>query len=483
LGKNDSKNKIYAYIWFDVEDYVTPESNDVPLKAINILKKYRVPVTMKLVGEKVRFMKEQKRQDVIAAIKGFADVGFHTDAHSKHPIVYQYIANKDVLSGAKEIKRREGPGFLELKRTFGYVPSCFGHAGTQWAPHYYPYMKEVGIPLYLDATDIVNINDSPYWYCGVLNLNNTDKNYIRFDRSFEDPYGNQKLKERFEEIHDRLRHSGGGAISILWHPHTGINKVYWDALNFSEGKNTPKGKYIQPEQYPSEIKERAISDFENLIKFGSSFKDVEFISASDAIRVYPRKLDTVVNRNDIRKIVKNLTRKGEISFFKLGDEYLSPSQIFTAIVNFAAAYQKSGKVPVKIAVSEPLGPLSPSKSIVKKKDVSVVNLLSAARRISEFIGAKGYMPSKIRIEKSVQLEPSDFLGTISELSVTLMSGKKPDRRIPLRHAKMILAEKYVDKSAFKRALEWKILPKGFTAPKILEQAKLQTWTLVPALAK
>lgn len=483
MADYDPKRKIYAYAWFDVEDYVTPESNDVPLKAIKILKKYKVPVTMKLVGEKVRFMREQKRSDVIAAIKGYADVGFHTDAHSRHPIVYQYIATKDVLRGAKEIQKREGRGVVELKRTFGYVPSCFGHAGTQWAPHYYPYMKEQGIPVYLDATDIVNIDDSPYWYCGVLSLNNTDKNYIRFDRSFETADGSEKLKKRFEEIHDRLRRSGGGAISILWHPHTGINKVYWDALNFERGKNTPKGKYIVPEQYPSEIKERALRDFESLVKFGSSFKDVKFISASDAVHVYPRNLETVLPKSDVQKIVRNLSRRKEISFFKLGDGYYSPSQLFCAIVNFVVAFERSGKVPEKIAVSEPLGPLSPFKSKIRKKDVGVASIFSAARRTSEFIASKGYLPSSIKIEKSVELEPSDFLATISGLSMTLLSGKTPGERIPILRARMILSEKYVDEEAFKRALEWKILPKGFSAPKILEQAKLQAWTLVPAIAK
>src|SRR5579862_3895157 len=111
-------NKIYAYLWFDVEDYITPEANNPPLQAIEILEKYKVPVTYKLVAEKVRFMKEQNRQDVISAINSYCDVGYHTDTHSRHPVVYEYIFDKDLLKGADEIEKREGGGLRELESTF-----------------------------------------------------------------------------------------------------------------------------------------------------------------------------------------------------------------------------------------------------------------------------------------------------------------------------------------------------------------------------
>lgn len=471
--------KIFAYIWFDVEDYVTPESNDVPLKAVEVLKRYKVPVTMKLVAEKVRFMKEQKRKDVISAIKDYVDVGYHTDTHSRHPIVFQYIAKMDVMQGAKEIEKRERLGLRELKRTFGQ-PSCFGHAGSQWAPHYYPFLKKNGIRVYLDATEVVNIDDSPYWYCGVLSLNNTDKNFIKFDGTFKEPGGWEELKKNFESIHDRLKLEGGGAISILWHPHTGVNMEFWDALNFPRGKNTPKGRYVLPKQYPAEVKERAIQFFENLVKLGSEFDDVQFISGADALRVYPRKLEMVLDPEGVRKIADALSGS-EISFFKLDGEYISPAQAFSALVNFVAGYAKNHKIPKRTALSEPLGPMSPFKSKISSGKLRVADVLLASQRVSRFL-AKGYMPSSVKVGKS-ELEPSDFLATLADLSIELLSTKTPASSVSIRRAKMILSEKFVDEKAFATACEWIILPPGFKAPKILEQAKLQTWTLVPAVAR
>ena len=466
-----------------MEDYVTPETNDVPLQAIKILKKYNIPVTTKIVAEKIRFMRKQNRMDVISAVKNFCNVGFHTDTHSRHPVVYEYIADLDVAKGSKEIERQERAGLEELKNTFGYVPSCFGHAGLQYAPHYYPFMKRNGIQVYMDSTDLVNIDDSPYWYCGVLSLNNTDKNYIRFDRTFEDPEGSEKLKARFKDIHDRLAKSGG-AISILWHPHTGINKVYWDAINFADGTNTPKGKYIQPEQYSAEIKERALKDFESLIEFGSSFKDVRFISAADAARIYRRSLDLKLGAAEIKKIASTISKSNDISYIRLGNEYVSPAQEFCALVNFAAAYSKTGKIPKWTAVSEPLGPMSPFESRIGSSKLFLKDLFRASEKVSKSMGSTGIMPSSIKVGSDSELEPSDFLATLAELVLILLSKRKTiGDSIPPRRAKMVLGEKYVSDSAFKKACEWPILPRGFSAPKVFEQTKLQAWTLVPAIAK
>ena len=140
---------VYVYLWFDIEDYVTRESDGLVLKALEILRKYRIPVTCKVVAEKARALLANGRRDVIDAISG-CDVGYHTNTHSRHPTVYEYIAKKNVLEGAEDFYAREGAGLELVKRTFKTAPSCFGHPGKSWAPHYYPALKRMGIPLYLD---------------------------------------------------------------------------------------------------------------------------------------------------------------------------------------------------------------------------------------------------------------------------------------------------------------------------------------------
>ncbi len=97
--------RILVYVWFDLEDYVTKESHELPLRAFEILRKYNIPVTCKVVAEKVRSLIENGRKDVLQAISEH-DVGYHLDTHSRHPTLYEYLANLEVRSGAKEFLTR-----------------------------------------------------------------------------------------------------------------------------------------------------------------------------------------------------------------------------------------------------------------------------------------------------------------------------------------------------------------------------------------
>ncbi len=94
-----------VYVWFDIEDYVTKESHELPLRAFEILRKYNIPVTCKIVAEKARSLVENGRKDVVQEISE-NDIGNHLDTHSRHPTLYEYLADLDVRSGSKEFLAR-----------------------------------------------------------------------------------------------------------------------------------------------------------------------------------------------------------------------------------------------------------------------------------------------------------------------------------------------------------------------------------------
>lgn len=153
--------KVYVYVWFDIEDYVTVETDGLPIKALAILERHGVRATCKMVAEKVRALREHGRTDVLAAIAKH-DVGYHLDTHSRHPVVYEYLADLDTLDGSREFLRREREGLRYVEEEFGRKASCFGHPGPAWSASYYPALPKMGIPVYLDETKILNLDDSPY---------------------------------------------------------------------------------------------------------------------------------------------------------------------------------------------------------------------------------------------------------------------------------------------------------------------------------
>lgn len=470
--------KIYVYLWFDVEDYVSRESDDPPLIFVNILKKCNVPVTCKLVSEKVRALIEHGRSDVISAISD-CDVGSHSDTHSQHPTVWEYLADLDVTSGAKEFMSREERGLKLLSEVFHRTPSCYGHPGVMWAPHAYPALREMGIPVYLDETGILNLDDQPYWYCGVLNLNGAGQNLIRFDYSFEKPSGIVSMKSKFNRIYRRLHKGNGGAVSILLHPQTAVNKKMWDVVNFARGKNRAKDQYERPPAQPRKVTERAYEQFEEFIRYVSSFEDVQWITASDAAKIYQRPAEISLERNEWAQAVKHFLASQ--SYMKVQHDILSPAEGFYLVTMCLAQYGDTGTLPDRITVKEPLGPMATART-KGKKTFHTKDFIATTKSASVFMNSENCIPTSLCVGDYVEVSPHDFLATACKLLGSIISaGAAPDKMALIKGAPP--QTDHLSISNFKKDCEWVVLPRNFRAPKIFEQARLQAWTLKPAIPK
>jgi hypothetical protein len=467
---------VYVYLWFDIEDYVTKESDGLVLDAARILRKYDIPVTCKVVAEKVRALQANGRSDVISTISEY-DVGYHLDKHSRHPTVYEYLADENVVEGAADFRARETEGLHLVSRTFKRSPSCFGHPGSAWAPHFYPALKDMGIPVYLDETPVMNLDNAPYWYCGVLNLNGANENFILFDRCFEDPAGLRKLEARFRRIHDNLE-KDGGFVSILFHLHTAINRKFWDEINFGNGRNRKPSEYVRPPAQPRNVTERAWEDFDAFMKYVSSFRDVKFITARDAARMLRREETVEANRGELKALAEGSRRR--IDFALVGGYYFSPAQIFYAVTSALKEYKKSRRVPAHLTIRDCLGPMESFNPRERPKSVTMAKLLDACESAADFVDLNGYMPDKIVLAGGERLAPADFLSTASSGLAGLLEGGSMPPVLRFRIGKF-MGTRHISANRFRWACRWNVLPANFRAPKILEQMRLQTWTLVPAI--
>src|SRR5208283_2080353 len=98
--------KILLTWWFDTEDFVTPGSDDPPKWVAEFFREHGYKATFKMVAEKVRSLRKRQRLDVIQAIAAH-EVGYHTNNHSVHPTVYEYLRKKTWEDGCREFERRE----------------------------------------------------------------------------------------------------------------------------------------------------------------------------------------------------------------------------------------------------------------------------------------------------------------------------------------------------------------------------------------
>ena len=76
-------------LWYDVEDYVTVESEEALLKLLELMHEYGVRATLKICTKKYEQLIQNGRTDIL---KLFADheLAFHMTTHSVHPIPSEY---------------------------------------------------------------------------------------------------------------------------------------------------------------------------------------------------------------------------------------------------------------------------------------------------------------------------------------------------------------------------------------------------------
>src|SRR2546426_942754 len=143
------KATIYVTLWFDTEDYISPEPDTIILPLCRILEKRGIRATFKIIGEKARDLERKGQKDVLSAL-GRHDIGFHTTVHSQPPAIAAYMDRLDWEDGVDEFLRREERGFRDTQRIFGKTPVCYGQPGNSWAPQAYGALRRWGVPLYLD---------------------------------------------------------------------------------------------------------------------------------------------------------------------------------------------------------------------------------------------------------------------------------------------------------------------------------------------
>lgn len=470
--------RVFTVFWFDCEDFVTPESDDALKRLAEILESNGVRGVFKLVGEKLRSLERRGRWDVIEALKSH-EIGYHTNYHSIHPTVAEYLKDMDFESGASEFMNREGEGIANIERVFGFKPSCYGQPGGSWAPQVYLALRELGIPVYLDLTDVIGLDGSPFWYCDTLNvlsLAGPKGGVIGLNFELGAPGFVEKAIERFEGIHSRITEGvgGWGIVSVFNHPCTLVTMEFWDAVNFSKGTNAPLSGLRMPRLKPKAWVEAGYRDFDRFVKHTRSKPDVEVVTARELHRLFRDKASgRLFDEGEIAYLASN-TRN--VSFRRINDFYVSASEIFWLITVSLAEYGVHGRLPDRVRNFRLLGPYrsfeSQALGIVKPSQI-----LEAAYRAKVFMESQGRIPDFIEL-CDLKVSPADFLASEAELYVRLSKGKRSNG-VELFKANFD-PFKYVNSEGARSSWRWIVFPQGFEAWNLVELAKLQTWTVKPA---
>ncbi len=466
---------IYVILWFDTEDYILPASDDAALRLANWLTQEKIRATFKVVGEKARTLERRGRQDVIAALARH-EIGYHSNWHSVPPTPAQYLNELGWDEGVAEFDRRERPGFDDVARIFGQTPSCYGQPGSSWGPQSFGALRRWGVPVYLDGGRHIDLDNRPLYFCGLLTLYKID--IIRTRLGGADDLA--QTEERFAAARRRLQAEGGGIISIIYHPCEFVHQEFWDAANFRHGTNPPRADWKLPRQKSPDQTEAAFRNFEEYVRFIQRFPDVRFITARDAAAIWnDRAVDSPWTSNEIRAMAARVGN--DISFQQCeGERALAPSEILALLANWLEQRQTQGRSPpsVRAPARTPLGPASAPPRLAEPLTVARHEFLAAASDVAAILRSQDRVPSAVWFG-SQSAPPEAFLAAAAKIVVRLIDGEEMPAQVEVAPATLATTRFVADDNP--DLWKWVIFPPGFRGPKLMDLAKLQAWTIKPAL--
>ena len=478
--------RVNVILWFDTEDYLLPADDDACLCLARMLTERHIRATFKVVGEKARVLERRGRRDVIAALKKH-DIGYHANFHSVHPTPSEYEADCGLLDGMAEFIRREGPGAADVRRVFGKKTLvCYGQPGSSWASQAIAALPEIGVaphgvPCYVDEGDDVGLNEKPFWFAGTLNVFHMGRNYTRME--LHDPAAVEPGKQKFAAIANRLlSEDGGGLVSIFYHPCEWVHLEFWDGVNFRRGANPPREQWKAPPQRTAEETDAAFKRFAEYIDYIRSFPEVRFVTAGELPTLYPDKVRSVgASASDLSELASRLSAGGALDFQVVGDRGYSVADQFELLAKAVARALRGENATFPLKADGLLGPDS-APPAASKDHLDRFAFRDTTFDVLNFIQTQHRVPARVFVGPD-PIAPGDFLvGMARVYDGYCRNGKLAlDGGVDLPSRTELAPARHIAEDTPELFGGWIIHKEGFRAPKILEVARLQAWTLKPAI--
>ncbi len=304
---------------FDTEDFTSSRAADGILYEANLFHEEGVRGCFQIVGLLAKQLKKWGREDVIEALSHH-ELDTHTYGHTLHPLINEYTDIEDFYAARAELIRQESLGIDYIKETFGidrvYSACPPGNQKSYVAMYGY---HDMGIPIYADTFCDVKEGTGAY-YCNMFHV----YYYFGIEWFLRDAT-DEDIKAKLDDLATRER------VIIYTHPNMIIKNDFWDAVNYHKENLVEFGKWIEPEDLPTEITEKVLENMRKLIRFIKNDPRFRITTYEELANELKADGERVVKRDFVPEIKKHLNK----SFFPMQKPIsLSLSDIMLACRDF-----------------------------------------------------------------------------------------------------------------------------------------------------
>jgi len=477
---------LFATLLFDVEDFVTRESDDILNWLAQTLTEENASGTFLIVGEKARTLETRGRNDVIDSVRKH-DIGFHSNYHSMHPTVSEYLEKVGWEKGCQEIRNREIPGLRDVEKIFKKETSCFTPPGSSYGAQLIYVLGKLGkaymySPVYLPSRSV-------NWFCGALTFSRrsifyTDEEYCGFDKLLaqDDKFqiGLERLERYLKERYDR----GTDWVGIFCcHPTRVGTLEFWDDVNFTGGRNPARSDWKKPKLRSEQEIEVAKKNFRRLVKFLVSNNLIELKTIGELVPLYSSQ-KAIMTYEKICEISEKISHQKQIV---LDNEY-SLFEIILGMADFLLERWRSHGFKGTVKVRKGLGPMDEPATYQDEFTTDYSFIFKACKDLDSFVRRRGFLPSSITIASKKVGIGSLYHVLADAITMLTRQNVKPAhvfrKRITLdrRQADPYPSiPKNLCEEMTKDIRSWTIHRQDLNAENIIKYFRLQSWTLKPAM--
>jgi len=377
---------MYLTLLLDAEDLVDPRSDDVALRVAQILAEEGTPATFGVVGEKARLWERRGRQDIIRTLEPF-DISLHTNFHSVHPTVAEYLEGMGWEDGVAEVVAREGPGVRDVQRIFGRMPSCWGRGGSSWGPQVAPALRQMGVPAeMLSLTHLKSPLHSMHRFCGTLSY--YPCYYGGFYAAFSDDAAFAVAWAKASQyISDRAKEGVDWLGLYVCSPEMMRAKTWWDGPNFDRGVNAPPGQWRLPDYRSDAEWEVAQRNLRRLVTDAARLPGVQLRTVGE-VNALAIDSPSLIQVSDLSARARTAAASQEI---EAADSLLSPAETIYLWGLWLSAGRPGGALPYRYVE----GPVEESCPSGAAETVSAEQIQQAACALCQAVERSGRLPASL----------------------------------------------------------------------------------------